>query len=135
MEKKEILRTVKFVLFSASAGLIQALSFTLMTEVFKFNWTVSNLIALALSVIWNFTLNRKFTFKSAANVPSAMLKAFAFYLWFYPLQLLLGTFLTEKLMWNGYIVEGITMVLNLALEYPWQKYFVFKGTVDSADNK
>lgn len=135
MEKKEILRTVKFVLFSASAGLIQALSFTLMTEVFKFNWTASNLVALALSVIWNFTLNRKFTFKSAANVPSAMLKAFAFYLWFYPLQLLLGTFLTEKLMWNGYIVEGITMILNLALEYPWQKYFVFKGTVDSADNK
>jgi len=133
MKNKELLRSIKFVLFSASAGVIQALSFTLLTEILHLDWTVSNLVALALSVIWNFTFNRKFTFKSAANIPSSMFKAFAFYFWFYPLQLFLGMFLTESLNWNGYIVEGITMVLNLALEYPWQKYLVFKGSVDSSE--
>ena len=135
MKNKELLRTIKFALFSASAGLIQAGSFAIFDSVLKLGWQASYLISLALSVIWNFTLNRKFTFKSAANVPSAMLKAFAFYLWFYPLQLGLGKLITEKLLWNGFIAEGITMILNLALEYPWQKYFVFKGTVDSAENK
>jgi len=133
MKNKELLRTIKFVLISMSAGLIQAASYALLFYVLKTGWAVANFTSLALSIIWNFTFNRKYTFKSAANVPSAMLKAFAFYLWFYPAQYFLGQLLINNLGWNETIVQGITMVLNLALEYPWQKYLVFKGSVDSAE--
>ena len=65
---------VKFLLFSISAGIIQALTFTFLFEVIHFIYWPAYLIALVLSVLWNFTLNRKFTFKSAANVPKAMIK-------------------------------------------------------------
>lgn len=131
---KELLRTIKFALISFSAGAIQAGSYALLFYVFKTSWAIANFTSLALSIIWNFTFNRKFTFKSQANVPSAMLKAFAFYLFFYPAQYFLGQgLLINKLAWNETIVEAITMVLNLVLEYPWQKYFVFKGTVDQTE--
>lgn len=63
--KKEFLRTLKFVFFSISAGLIQVVAFTVMEEVFHVTHWVSYLTALVLSVLWNFTLNRKFTFHSA----------------------------------------------------------------------
>jgi len=131
---KELLRTIKFVLISMSAGLIQAGSYALLFYVLDTGWTIANFTSLALSIVWNFTFNRKFTFKSATNVPVAMVKAFAFYLWFYPAQYYLGQiFLINNLGLNETLVQGITMVLNLALEYPWQKFFVFKGSVDSAE--
>ena len=84
--KKEWLRTVKFVLFSLSAGIIQIGSCTLLNEVMQIPYWVAYLVALILSVLWNFTLNRKFTFQSAANVPIAMLKVAGFYLVFTPLS-------------------------------------------------
>ena len=71
--KKEILRIVKFTLFSISAGVIQVGSFTILNElIFKSGYWVQYLISVVLSVVWNFTLNRNFTFKSANNVPIAM---------------------------------------------------------------
>lgn len=84
--RKEMIRTIKFVLFSASAGIIQVLSFTLMEEVLHLEHWISYLVSLVLSVLWNFTLNRKFTFYSANNVPIAMMKVAAFYLVFTPLS-------------------------------------------------
>lgn len=78
--KKELFRTLKFVLFSASAGIIQVISFTIMEEALHLTHWVSYLVALVLSVLWNFTLNRKYTFYSAANVPIAMMKVGVFYL-------------------------------------------------------
>ena len=84
--KKELIRTLKFTLFSVSAGIIQILSFTLMNELLAWNYWVCYLTALLLSIIWNFTLNRKITFKSAANIPVAMLKVLAFYAVFTPLS-------------------------------------------------
>ena len=86
MDKKELMRAVKFTLFSISAGIIQLLSFTLMNEVFHWSYWVCYLTALILSVLWNFTLNRKVTFRSANNVPIAMLKVVAYYLVFTPLS-------------------------------------------------
>ncbi len=77
--KKELLRSVKFLLFSVSAGLVQIASFTLLNELAHLDYWVSYLIALLLSVVWNFTLNRRFTFQSAGNVPVAMLLVLAFY--------------------------------------------------------
>ncbi|MBP5294667.1 MAG: GtrA family protein [Lachnospiraceae bacterium] len=129
--KKEIWRTVKFVLLSLSAGLIQIGSFTLMNEVFHWPYWVSYLIALILSVVWNFTLNRKFTFKSVANVPVAMLKVAAFYAVFTPLSTWLEDILAGQLGWNEYLVTLINMFLNFVLEYLYWRFVVFGKTIDT----
>ena len=129
-KKRELIRTVKFVLFSASAGIIQILSFTLLNELMSWSYWPSYLISLCLSVLWNFTLNRRFTFQSAANVPVAMLKVLAFYAVFTPLSTLLGNYLAETLLWNEYLVTAINMVLNFVLEFLYQRYFVFRNHLD-----
>ena len=127
MNKKELIRTLKFVLFSASAGIIQLGSFALFNDVVKPDWWPSYLISLILSVLWNFTLNRKFTFQSASNVPVAMLKVFAYYCVFTPLSTLLGNYLTGTLHWNDYLVTILNMLLNMVTEYLYQKYS-YSGT-------
>lgn len=146
---------IKFALFSASAGIIQILSFTLMSEVIiklpvlqnlmdtnqTFSKIMSNeygpmyLIALLLSVIWNFTFNRKFTFKSAANVPIAMLKVLAFYCVFTPVSTLLGNHFTAKfadVTAINYIVLACTMACNMITEFLYDKFVVFKGSENTA---
>ena len=79
-KKENTAQVIKFTLFSISAGIIETLSFTLLNEVFHLPYMPCYLTALILSVIWNFTLNREFTFKSANNVPLAMLKVACFHL-------------------------------------------------------
>ena len=146
---------IKFALFSASAGIIQILSFTLMSEVIiklpflqnlmetnkTFSKIMSNeygpmyLIALLLSVIWNFTFNRKFTFKSAANVPIAMLKVLAFYCVFTPVSTLLGNYFTAKyadVTAINYIVLACTMACDMTTEFLYDKFVVFKGSENTA---
>ena len=133
--KAELRRTIKFVLFSISAGVIQVGSFTLLNELLHLNYWVSYLISLVLSVLWNFTLNRKFTFKSAANVPIAMLKVAGFYLVFTPLSTWWTAVLTEPaycLVWNEYVVLIGTMLINFAAEYLFQRFFVFGKSLDTA---
>ncbi len=133
MNKKELIRTVKFVLFSASAGIIQVLSFTLLNEIFHLWYWLSYLVSLVLSVLWNFTLNRKFTFCSANNVPVAMLKVAAFYLVFTPLSTWWTAVLTgESVGWNEYIVLAITMITNFVTEYLYDRFVVFGASIDSA---
>ena len=131
MEKKELLRTIKFTLFSISAGIIEIGSFTLLDNFTNWNYWVCYLIDLVLSVIWNFTLNREYTFKSTANVPKAMFKVFIFYLVFTPTSTILGNYLVENLGWNEYIVTGLNMLANFVLEYLYDKYYVFKGSIDT----
>lgn len=130
MKNKELIQTIKFALISASAGIIQFTSFTLFNSVLKLNWWISYLTSLVLSVLWNFTLNRQFTFKSAANVPVAMLKVFGYYCVFAPLSTFLGQYLTGTLSWNEYLVLAINMILNLVTEYLFQKYFVFTDALN-----
>ena len=131
--KKELLRTVKFTLFSISAGLIQILSFTLLYELAKLDEPISHLISLILSVVWNFTLNRKFTFQSASNVPIAMLKVAAYYVVFTPLSTWWTAALTAPAMgWNGYLVEALTMAINFVTEFLYQRFFVFGNSLDTA---
>ena len=132
--KKELLRSFKFLLFSISAGVIQLLSFTLLNETLHWPYWLSYGIALVLSVIWNFTFNRRFTFHSAGNVPAAMMKVFLFYAVFTPLSMLLEDFLT-RLGWNEYLVTAINMVINFVLEYLYDRFFVFKTSIDTADGK
>ena len=120
-KKKEFWRAVKFALFSASAGIIEIAVFALLNELLRLPYWLSYLVALASSVLWNFTLNRKFTFQSANNVPKAMLQVALFYAVFTPLSTLLEHFLTEKLGWNEYLATGINMALNLVTEYLYDR--------------
>ena len=131
--KKELWRSLKFVLFSISAGVIQVLSFTLMEELLYLTHWLSYLISLVLSVVWNFTLNRKFTFCSANNVPVAMLKVAAFYLVFTPLSTWWTAVLTgDGFGWNEYLVLALTMIINFITEYIFDRYVVFGNSIDTA---
>lgn len=132
--KKELTRAVKFTLFSASAGIIQVLAFTLMNEVLRWNYWVCYLTALILSVLWNFTLNRNITFRSAGNVPIAMLKVACFYLVFTPLSTWGGDALTT-IGWNEYLVLAISMITNFVTEFLYDRFFVFGKTIDTAKKK
>ena len=78
MDRTELKRTIKFVLFSISAGVIEFGVFTLLDNVTQWSYWACYLTALILSVLWNFTLNREFTFRSANNIPAAMLKVAAY---------------------------------------------------------
>lgn len=128
---KEALRFIKFALFSASAGLIELGAFTLLNELARWSYWPCYLIALLLSVLWNFTLNRRFTFHSAANVPAAMLKVLAYYAVFTPLSTPLGHYLADTLGWNEYLVTGLNMALNFGTEFLFQRYVVFRNSIDS----
>lgn len=130
--KTELLRTMKFVLFSISAGLIQVVVFTLLEEGFHLVHWGAYLAGLMASVIWNFTLNRKFTFHSAANVPVAMAKVAGFYLVFTPLSTWWTALLTgPNVAWNEYLVLGLTMVINFATEYLFDRFVVFGDSLDT----
>ena len=129
-KRKELLRSLKFLLFSISAGLIQIVTFTLLNELLHLDYWVSYLIALVLSIIWNFTLIRRYTFKSANNVPIAMLKVAAYYLVFTPLSTWLEHVLTG-LGWNEYLVTFLNMALNLVTEFLYQRFFVFRDSIDT----
>ena len=127
----EWLRVLKFVLFSASAGIIEMGAFALLNETLHLDYWLSYMIALVLSVLWNFTLNRKYTFKSAANVPVAMMKVALFYLIFTPLSTGLEHYLTSGPGWNEYLVTGINMLLNFVTEFLYQRFFVFGKSIDT----
>ena len=131
-DRKELWRALKFTLFSVSAGIIQIGSYTLFLELLHWAPWVAHLVSLGLSVLWNFTLNRKYTFQSAANVPVAMLKVAAFYLVFTPLSTWWTAVLTENAGWNEFLVEGLTMAAHFVTEYLYQRFVVFRGSVDTA---
>lgn len=132
-DNQNLEHAVKFFLFSISAGAIQAITFALLHEIVQLVYWPSYLIALILSVLWNFTLNRKFTFKSAANVPKAMMKVFVFYLIFTPASTWWGNELTI-LSWNAYIILFGTMIINLVSEFVYTKYFIYKNQINTALN-
>ncbi len=130
-KKKELIRTIKFTMFSLSAGIIQIGSFTLLNEFTKLDYWVCYLISLVLSVVWNFTLNRKFTFQSANNVPVAMFKVFLYYLVFTPLSTKLERIIVDNWHWNEYIATLINMTLNFVTEYLYDRFVVFRDSIDT----
>ena len=135
-KNRELLRTVKFTLFSLSAGIIQIAADALCNEVLHFVPWLSYLIALVLSVLWNFTLNRKFTFQSAANVPIAMLKVAGYYLVFTPLSTWWTAVLTgPEMLWNAYLALALTMLTNFVTEYLFDRFVVFGKSIDTAKEK
>ncbi len=137
-EKEGLWHAIKFTLFSMSAGAIQIASFTALEELpvllgySPWPYEACHIPSLALSVIWNFTLNRKFTFKSANNVPIAMLKVALFYLIFTPASAYLGS-LADDAGWNSYLIEALVMLSNLVLEFVYQKFFVFRNSINTND--
>lgn len=137
-KKQEIINLIKFVLFSASAGIIQVVAFTLLNEfVFTFekgnDYGWSYFIALVLSVLWNFTFNRKFTFKSTNNIPIAMALVFAYYCVFTPLSIWWGNALTN-IGWNEYLVLILTMIINMATEFLWTRFVVYRNSINTANS-
>lgn len=132
-KNKSMWQAVKFTLFSISAGIIQVGSFALL-ELFIKDYWIPYLISLVLSILWNFTLNRRYTFKSAANVPVAMAKVFGFYLVFTPLSTWLGD-LAEGHGWNDFVILAITMVANFVLEFLFCKLVVYRGKEDTLDRE
>jgi putative flippase GtrA len=131
--KKELWRTVKYLLFTASAGAIELGGFALMNELIGWGYWLSYLIALVASVVWNFSFNRRYTFKSASNIPKAMLLVFAYYCVFTPATTLLEHYLTDIVHWNEYLVTILNMLLNVSTEFPYQRFVVFRKTLDTND--
>ena len=130
-KNREFWRIVTFVLFSASAGIIEMGVFALLNEWIRWSYWPCYLIALTVSVVWNFTLNRRFTFRSASNVPRAMALVLLFYCVFTPVTTLLGNYLAETLLWNEYLVTGINMLLNITTEYLYDRFVVFRKSLDT----
>ena len=128
---KESARAIKFALFSISAGVIELAAFSLLDTVTGWDYCPCYLIALNLSVLWNFTLNRQYTFRSAGNVPRAMALVAGFYCVFTPVSTVLGNYLAETLGWNGLAVTVLNMAANFVLEYLYDRFFVFGKSLDT----
>ncbi len=126
MKKEAAIQMLKFTLFSASAGIIQTVTFTILTELIHLKYWPSYLTSLILSIIWSFTFNRRYTFKSAANIPVAMAKLIGFYLVFTPLSTWLGHLATEEGI-NEYIIFAVTLLSNFVLEFLFSKFVIYKN--------
>ena len=126
MKNQNFLQVIKYTLIAASAGIIQVASFTVFEKVLHMKYWPSYLIALVLSVLWNFTFNRKYTFHSSNNIPKAMFLVFMYYLVFTPLSTIAGDRLTALLGGKDFIVLALTMLVNFVTEFLFQKYVVFK---------
>lgn len=134
MRNKEFIKVLKFVLFSISAGLIQIGSFAILESFTNLPYWPSYLISLILSILWNFTANRKFTFKDQSNVSVAMIKVLLFYLVFTPVSTILGD-IADKALVNSYLILAITMISNFVLEYLYMTFVVFKKSKDEVDEQ
>ena len=130
MNKRNMWQMLKFTLFSISAGIIQVVSFTLLNELCEFSYWPAYLISLIASIIWNFTFNRRYTFRSDANIPVAMAKLFGFYIVFTPVSTYLGA-IAESSGINEYIVLGATMLSNFILEFLFCKMIIYKNKEDT----
>lgn len=126
MKKSDLWQMVKFTLFSISAGIIQVASFTVFNELLKWRYWPAYLLSLVLSIVWNFTFNRRYTFKSAANVPVAMAKLFGFYAVFTPVSTWLGH-VAETAGVNDYVILALTMIANFVLEFLFCKLVVYRN--------
>ena len=134
-KKQELIRFLKFLVFSCTAGVIQFGTFTLLNEVAHLSYWPSYLIGLILSVVYNFTINRHFTFKSASNIPIAMSLVLLYYAVFTPLSTLWGDALTKQAGWNEYIVLAGTMVINFVTEFLFTRYVVFRKSINTLKPK
>ncbi len=141
-KKHEALQALKFTLFSISAGVIQIGTYTLFYEVFHWAPWLAYLVSLILSVLWNFTFNRKYTFRSDADIRKSMLLVALFYVVFTPLSTwwtaaltgenpFTGAAASSEPLVNNYIVQAGTMLINFVTEFLYQKFVVYRGKIDT----
>ena len=128
--KEQSWQMLKFTLFSISAGVLQLASFTLLNELLLLPYAIAYGTALVLSVLWNFTFNRRYTFRSVENIPKAMALVFAYYVVFTPLSIWWGDAFTASGV-NEYLVLAVTMVINFVTEYLYQRFVVYRYTIDT----
>ncbi len=128
--KENVTQVTKFVLFSISAGIIQVIVFTFMLELLHIPYWGSYLTALIASVIYNFTVNRRFTFKSANNIPLAMTQLGLYYVLFTPLSTWGGDVLVG-IGWPEYLVLGVTMVTNLVTEFCVNRFIIYRNSMNT----
>ncbi len=139
-KKNELLRILKFTLISISAGIIQIGVYTFIRMFSKYpegswkDYVIAYTPSLILSVMLNFTINRKYTFESASNIKIAMLLVLLFYVVFTPVSTILGGIVVDKGI-NGNLVFIITLLLNFILEFFYTRYIVYKNSCDMAVNK
>lgn len=131
-KKETLIQVLKFVAFSMGAGIIQTVTFTLLNEIAHLEYWGSYLTALVLSVLYNFTVNRRYTFKSATNVPVAMIKVAIYYLIFTPVSTYLGN-MAENGGVNEYIVLAVTMLCNMATEFLVCRFWVYGKSINTND--
>ncbi len=134
--KHEAWQAVKFTLFSASAGIIEFGTFTLMFKVFGWDEPICHFISLVLSVLWNYTVNRRYTFRSDKNVPLSMLLVAAFYAVFIPASTWWTAELTKVTesgapLIDPFIVKICTMLINFVTEFLYQKFVVYRNAIDT----
>lgn len=129
--RKELLRTIEYFMIASSAGLIEISLYTLLDFATPLPYWPAYLIALVASVLWNFTLNRRYTFRAANKIAPAMLKVAAYYAVFTPLSTMFGNYLAEDLLWNGVLVTLINILINGVTEFLYQRFFVFGKAVDT----
>lgn len=131
--KKNFWQVLKFTLFSISAGLVQAGSFWLLHDVIGWeSYWMSHVPSLVLSVIWNFTFNRRYTFRSDANLARSMTLVALFYLAFTPASAWWGTLL-ERAGWHDWLIEIFNMLVNFVTEFLYQRFVVYRNTCDTND--
>lgn len=131
MSGKERWRVIKYFFIASSAGIIELVSFSLLDTGTHWNYWGCYLIALLLSVLWNFTLNRKYTFRSNNAVGLAMVKVALYYMVFTLVSTLAGNYLAEVLLWNVYLVTLLNMGCNGITEYLYQRFIVFGKSIDT----
>ena len=130
---KNLWQAVKFTLFSVSAGIIQVLSFALLHDVLGLeSYWMSHVPSLVLSVIWNFTFNRRYTFRSDAPLVRSMLLVALFYVVFTPASAWWGTLL-EQAGVHAWLIEAINLLANFVLEFLYQRFVVYRGHIDTND--
>ena len=141
-KKGEAWQAVKFTLFSISAGIIQIGTYTLMYEVLAWRPWLSYLVSLILSVLWNFTFNREYTFRSEADVKRSMMLVGLFYLVFTPVSTwwtaaltgenpFTGSAASDEPQMNNYVVQAGTMLVNFVTEFLYQRFVVYRHTIDT----
>ena len=130
---KNLWQAVKFTLFSISAGIIQVLTFALLHAVLgRERCWLRHVQSLVLSVIWNFTFNRRYTFRSDAPLVRSMLLVALFYLVFTPASAWWGTLL-ERAGVHAWLIEAINLLANFVLEFLYQRFVVYRGRIDTND--
>lgn len=132
MKNKSVWQAIKFTLFSISAGIIQEGTFLLFFNVFHWSYDLAYFPSLVLSVLWNFTFNRRYTFRSDADIKKSMLLVALYYLVFTPVTTWGGQALVSA-GWDGNLVQILTMLLNFVTEFLYQRFVVYRNTIDTND--